>query len=240
MIENNHFKRYCSIDKLFKDEEFKCYMQHNWPYFAMVSNNMCLQKGQLGQECGKMRERAILYLFRRFLGESIHHCWLNDYDIGVNEKGRDVVLYGEDVSIKTISYGKNSFNQLKVSWIEDKTMAQNFESKWIPEYDLLLCRIKWASPDEGFYYIDRKTQNKVIKRFKEINQDTLKTSGGYSKGTSLDSKLCEALVNDSDTLKLKIVMPQENRDDNFLSQIFDHLYYKHNYLANNPEYELIY
>lgn len=221
-LENNE-KNYASADELFSDADFHAYLQQFWPTFAAKANDLCLQNGKLGQECGKMRERALLYLFSRYLGEDIKDCPLDDFSVNVVEKGKDVVLFGRDVSIKTIGCTKGKFNQLKISWIEDKGMADELVKVWRPQFDLLLCRLKWGSNDEGIYYISRDIQNEVIEQF--VNLNALKVSNGYGKGTSLSSEVCEALVSHPDVLKVSIDMPEEFRDDNFLNQLFDQLYF---------------
>jgi hypothetical protein len=219
---------YNSAQELFADEEFHGYLQKFWPRFAQIANNLCLQNGKLGQECGKMREAFLRYLLARYLGEDAEMCPLNDYDMDVVEKGKDVILFDRDVSIKTISHSGSGFNQLKISWVEDKGMADELEKNWLPEFDLLLCRLKWDSDDEGVYYIPKETQEYVVKECPEIGA-TLKTAGGYSKGTSLTSAACQKLVNHPDTLKVAIKMPPEHRDDNFLPQLMDRWYWEIEY-----------
>jgi len=218
-----------SAQELFADQEFHDYLQKFWPTFAQIANNLCLQNGKLGQECGKMREAFLRYLFARYLGEDAEMCPLNDYDMDVVEKGKDVILFGRDVSIKTISYSGNGFNQLKISWVEDKSMADELEKNWLPEYDLLLCRLKWNSSDEGIYYITKEAQLNVVAKCDDIELKPLKTSGGYGKGTSLKSEVCEELVAHPDTLKIAIKMPPEHRDDNFLPQLMDRWYWEIDY-----------
>ena len=215
-------KPYHSMKELFADAEFATYMRTLWPSFAQSANNLCLQNGKLGQECGKMRERFLIYLFARFLGEDAERCYVDDYSVDVVERGKDVIVFGRDVSIKTISYSGNGFNQLKISWIENEKMASEVQATWKPEFDLLLCRLRWGSDQEGLYYISKEVQEAVM--LGEGNH--LKTSGGYGKGTSLTSETCEALINHPDTLKLAIAMPKENRDENVLNQYLDWLYLK--------------
>jgi len=215
-------KWYGSARELFTDKDFHKYLQEFWPIFAARANDLCLQNGKLGQECGKMRERALMYLFYRYLGEDAYRCYLDDTSIKVNERGKDTLLFNRDVSIKTITSNGRDFSQLKVSWIEDKEMANEVASTWKPLYDLLLCRLKWGSDDEGIYYIYQRTQQEVIAGSEEV----LKTSGGYGKGTSLSKEVCEKLVNHPDTLKIPITMPEEYRDENFLTRLFDRIYFE--------------
>lgn len=224
--------KFHSAKELFSNVDFQQFMQHGWPTFLGDANNLCLQNGKLGQECGKRRERGLLYLLSRYLGESGDCCPVNDHDVNVVEKGKDFYLFDEAVSIKTVSYGSNGFNQLKISWIEDKLIANDFENNWKPEYDLLLCRIKWDSDDEGIYYINKDIQIEVLQ-----GGNIFKTAAGYSKGTSLTTEACELLVNHPDTLKLKINMPKEYRNESFLSQLFDKRYLEiySNYVSNDCE-----
>jgi len=221
-IEVDPVCHYKCAEELFADPKFTRYLQRFWPIFVARANDLCLQNGKLGQEVGKMRERVILYLFYRYLGEDAENCALNDQTVSVNEKGKDTLLFGRDVSIKTISATGNQFHQLKISWIEDKIMADEIARTWVPQFDLLLCRLKWNCKTEGFYYIPKDAQQEVISQ--EAN--ALKTSGGYGKGTSLSKKACESLVSHPKTLKIPIAMPPEYRDENFLPRLLDRIYYE--------------
>jgi hypothetical protein len=212
-------KRYNSVVDLFADAEFANYMRLRWPIYAQNANNLCLQNGKLGQECGKMRERALIYLLARFLGEDAERCYVDDNSMDVVERGKDVILFGRDVSIKTISYGGNGFNQLKISWVENTEMASEVQTTWRPQYDLFLCRLRWESDIDGMYYISKSIQDDVL-----FGNNFLRTSGGYSKGTSISNAACELLVTHPGVLKLAIPMPPEHRDDNYLTKIFDSWY----------------
>jgi hypothetical protein len=213
-------KRYGSAQELFADPDFGDYMQRFWPRFVQAANNLSLQNGKLALECGKMRERFLIYLLSRFVGEDAQRCDVDDSSIGVVERGKDVIMFGREVSIKTISHGKAGFNQLKISWIEDKAMSIVLQAEWKPEFDLLLCRLKWDAADEGLYYISKQVQESVLLD----GGDFLKVSAGYGKGTSLAKEACEALISHPQTLKLPIKMPKENRDENAISQFLDLLY----------------
>ena len=215
-------KRYNTAAEFFKDPEFIQYMQKYWPIFVARANDLCLQNGNLGQEVGKMRERTLLYLMYRFLGEDTERCDLDDRSISVNEKGKDMYLFTRPVSIKTISFGQN-WNQLKISWVEDKALAEEIDRTWVPMFDLLLCRIKWGCSTEGIYYIYKETQREIVEEC-QVKLDITKTAKGYSKGTSLAAKVVSEFVTHSDTLKIPIAMPEEYRDENFLTRLFDHIY----------------
>ena len=215
-------RHYNSMTELFADSEFADYMQAFWPIFAQAADNLCLENGKLGQECGKMRERFLIYLFARYIGKDTERCDVDHYGIDVVERGKDVKIFGRDVSIKTISYGRNGFGGVKVSWIENEKMASHVQSSWRPEFDLLLCRLHWNSSNDGIYYISKQVQEVVLRD----SERCLKTPGGYGKGTALTSDACEALVTHPGTLKLPIKMPKERRDDNALDQYLDRLYLK--------------
>lgn len=214
-VRDEPARRYKDIAELFEDKGFQDYIRKFWPTFVGRANDLCLQNGKLGQECGKMRERALLYLLYRFIGEDVERCDLDSHSVGVVEKGKDVIMFGTGVSVKTVSWGKSKFNQLKVSWIEDKELAAEVERDWEPDYDILLARLKWGSTGGGIYYISKDVQKEVAK---------LKTANGYSKGTAFTDVAQEALVSHKDTLKLSINMPSEYRDCNYLDQFFDKMY----------------
>jgi hypothetical protein len=206
-------KQYTDVQELFADQGFIDFMREWWPLHVKDVNDLSTQNGGMGQEVGKFRERALLWLWATFLGEDAYRCDVDDYGVRVAEKGKDAIFFGNDVSIKTVSFSGNTHGHVKISWIEDKDMAKEFELSWIPKYDLALARLKWGSANEGIFYIPRDVQLEVVAHCKEIDLTPLKTAGGYSKGTSIKYKVCNMLVEHPRTLKLLIPMPPEQRND---------------------------
>ena len=211
------------IEALFSDQEFIDYMQKFWPKFLLTLNGRCTHNARLGQEVGKLRERALIYLLYRFLGEAIDQCPVDSNSVGVHEKEKDVSIFDRDVSIKTLTGKNGKYAPLKLSWVDDQEKAKEFIDNFKPTCDLLVACIDWGS-ESSIYYIDCKTQLEVLESLDADKRLVL--TKGYTKGTRLHSSAWKGMLDHKDTLKIPIKWPEEQKDDNMLDQFWDMQYAK--------------
>ena len=216
------FKKYNNVNELFTDQEFKDYLQEFWPTFALNINSFHFQNGKLTQEVGKLRELGIIFLLDRYLGEISDYKPIDIENIAANEKGKDWNMFSRGVSCKTITCSGGKVNNLKLSWMEDKDLCQKFEDEYMPEFDLMLCKIKWDSSDEGFYYISKEIQQEALDKLGRA--ECIRTSPKYGKGVVLARVAVDYVTNHPNTLKIPIKMPVENRCVDLRNQLFDNWY----------------
>lgn len=211
------------IMDLFSSDDFKEYMQKFWPKFVAIANAMSTHNGRIGQEVGKLRERALIYLLYRFLGEDIDECPIDDSDVGVHEKEKDVSIFDRDVSIKTLTGKNGKYSPLKLSWVDDQDKAKEFIDNFKPTCDLLVACIDWGNV-ANIYYIDCETQTTVLDSLPSDKRLVL--AKGYTKGTRLHSQAWLEMLQHENTLKLPINWPIENKNDNMIDQFWDLQYLK--------------
>lgn len=98
-------------------------------------------------EVGSLRERVIVALLIYKFGEANVET-----EVPITKPGIDVFLFGQPVSIKTIT--GRSFNGVKLVWTVDAQKAKEFSETYEPNCDILLVQINWSGYG-GFYYIPK-------------------------------------------------------------------------------------
>ena len=89
---NSHFV------KIFKDEELIDKIKRRLPYFYQVAELESSRAGKIGMEVGSLREKIIVALLIYKFGEKNVETY-----IPITEPEVDVRLFGQPVSIKTIT-----------------------------------------------------------------------------------------------------------------------------------------
>jgi len=113
-------------------------------------------------EVGSARERIIVALLIYKFGEANVKT-----EIPITEPEVDVKLFGEPISIKTIT-GK-SFGGVKLIWTVDAQKAKEFRESYRPHCDIVLVQINWGGTG-GFYSIPLAVQQRV---FAEMGREKL-------------------------------------------------------------------
>ena len=210
-----------SIPELFADEEFVSYMQEHLPKYMRNANNLSLHNGKLGPESGKMRERSLIYLLQRYVGEDAYDAPVDDFKIGVMEKSLDVMMFDRRVSIKTVTWTGTKVPGVKINWVDDKQKALEEARHYVPDCDLLFLPITWGRSDY-LYYLPQSLQHETME---SVGRDRYFDIGkGYSKGTKIKCDVMHEMMRHQDTLKLPISWPTEYRDDNIIYQVLDAWY----------------
>jgi len=98
--------------EIFTDDRLVEKIKRRLPYLFQLAELESSRAGKIGMEVGSVRERIIVALFiYKFGKENI------DTEIPITEPEVDAKLFGEPVSIKTIT-GK-SFGGVKLIWTVD-------------------------------------------------------------------------------------------------------------------------
>ncbi len=113
----------------------------------------------------------------------------------------DVKLFGEPVSIKTIT-GKD-FGGVKLILTVDAQKAREFRENYYPLCDILLVQINWNDTG-GFYYIPLSTQKRFFDKVGRENYIKLPKPGTNPRGVEIAKGALLSLVEDGDSRKIVI------------------------------------
>lgn len=145
--------------EIFHDTSLVQKIKAKLPLLFCLAELEASRAGKIGMEVGSLREKIVIaLLIYKFGEENI------DVEIPITEPEVDVRLFGEPISIKTIT-GQGG---VKAVWTVDAQSARGFINKYFPKADILLAQIKWGA--RGYlYYIPLEVQTKV---FKEIGRES--------------------------------------------------------------------
>lgn len=140
--------------KVFEDEKLEKRIKTRLPYLFQLAELESSRAGKIGMEVGSLREKIIVaLLIYKFKETNV------ETEIPITEPEVDVRLFGEPISIKTIT-GK-SFSGVKLIWTVDAQKAKEFRETYYPHCDILLIQINWSNIG-GFYYIPLEAQKGLI------------------------------------------------------------------------------
>jgi hypothetical protein len=182
--------------KIFEDEKLISRIQKRLPHLFQLAEFESSRAGKIGMEVGSVRERIIVALLIYKFGEANVES-----EIPITESEVDVRLFGEPISIKTIT--GNSIGGVKLIWTVDAEKARQFSEEYVPHCDMLLVQINWEQ-EGGFYYIPVKVQKKLFDRIGRKKYIKLPKAGTNPRGVEITKEALTGLVKDSDTKVIKI------------------------------------
>ena len=147
-------------------------------------------------EVGSVREKIIVALLIYKFGEQNVGT-----DIPITEPEVDVRLYGEPLSIKTIT-GK-SLGGVKIIWTVDAQKALEFYNSYFPSCDILLIQINWNDKG-GFFYIPKEVQKRIFNQLGKENYLKLPKKGTNPRGIEITKEAIMNLIEDSGSKKIEI------------------------------------
>jgi hypothetical protein len=122
-------------------------------------------------------------------------------EIPITEPEVDVKLFGESVSIKTIT-GK-SFGGVKLIWTVDAQKAKEFRENYHPHCDILLVQINWNDIG-GFYYIPLEVQKMLFNETGRQNYIKLPKPGTNPRGVEITKEALVSLVKNTESKCIEI------------------------------------
>jgi hypothetical protein len=121
---------------IFEDEKLVEKIKGRLPYLFQLAELDSSRAGKTGMEVGSVRERIVVALLIYKFGEANVET-----EIPITEPEVDAKLFGEPVSIKTIT-GK-WFGGVKMIWTVNGQKAREFRETYHPHCDILLVQINW-------------------------------------------------------------------------------------------------
>ncbi|MCY4051727.1 MAG: ThaI family type II restriction endonuclease [Gammaproteobacteria bacterium] len=115
------------------------------------------------------------------------------------ERGYDVILCGEELSIKTVT-NDTSF---KILWTVDTDYVIQEMNVYEPKHDLFLVNIFWGQSKESAFYIPLSAQNDIC-NFLGVNGYLSSATKTNNRGIEIRKKAVTHLKNHSDTISITI------------------------------------
>jgi hypothetical protein len=182
--------------EIFEDERLVEKIKERLPYLFHLAELESSRAGKIGMEVGSLREKIIVALLLYKFGESNVVI-----EIPITEREVDVKLFGEPISIKTLT-GK-SFGGVKLIWTVDAQRAKEFRESYYPHFDILLIQINWNHMG-GFYYIPLEAQKKIFGRLGREKYIKLPKPGTNPRGVEISKEALSSLVEYKMTKIIKI------------------------------------
>ncbi len=182
--------------EIFEDGNLVEKIKKRLPYLFQLAESESSRAGKPGMEVDSVRERIVVALLIYKFGEANVET-----EIPITEPEVDAKLFGEPVSIKTIT-GKG-FGGVKLIWTVDPQKAKEFRETYYPYCDILLVQINWK--DVGsFYYIPLEVQKRLFDKIGRQNYIKLPKPGTNPRGVEITKEALSALVLDSEVKGIEI------------------------------------
>ena len=174
--------------EIFEDTRLVNRIKNKLPYLFQLAELESSRAGKIGMEVGSLRERIIIALLIYKFGEANVGT-----EIPIIEPEVDVKLFGEPISIKTIT-GKG-FSGVKLIWTVDAQKAREFRENYYPRCDIILIQVNWGGIG-GFYYIPLEAQKKLFDRVGRNGYIKLPKPGTNPRGVEITKEALSSLVKD--------------------------------------------
>lgn len=184
------------IKKLFDDKILVQKIQAKLPQLFQLAELESSRAGKVGMEVGSVREKIITALLIHKFGEKNVET-----DIPITEAEIDVKLFGNPISIKTIT-GKNP-SGIKLIWTVDAQKAIEFSNHYLPACDMMIVQINWNHLG-GLYYITQNIQNEILNNIGKKNYIKLPKQGTNPRGVEMYGEAMKQLIEHTHTLKIDI------------------------------------
>ena len=183
------------LGQLFEEEETVKRIKNRLPYLFQLAELESSRAGKAGMQVGSVRENILVALLIYKFGEENVET-----EIPITEPEVDARLFGEPVSIKTIT---GSFSGVKVIWTVDAVKAKEFRENYYPSFDILLVRINWNDIG-GLYYIPLQVQRRLFDEIGREKYIKLPKPGTNPRGVEFAKNVLARLTADSQSKQIEI------------------------------------
>jgi len=199
--------------KIFEDDALVDKIKRRLPYLFQLAEIESSRAGKVGMEVGSVREKIIIaLLIYKFGEENI------EINVPITEPEVDVKVFGEPVSIKTIT--SKGFSGFKLIWTVDAQKAKEFLENYYPRCDILLTQINWNDIG-GFYYIPLEVQINLFGKIGRQNYIKLPKPGTNPRGVEVTKEALLGLIRDSRTKSIPINWQKTNIEFNSYKRWID-------------------
>jgi hypothetical protein len=180
---------------VFSDEKLVRLIKEKLPYLFQIAEKESSRAGKIGMQVGSVRENIVVALLAHKFG--IDNV---DTDIPITEPEVDAIVFGEPVSVKTIT---GNLTGVKLIWTVDAEKATEFFNSYYPKYDILLVQIKWMATG-GIFYIPKEVQADVFSSVGREKYLKLPKQGTNPRGVEITEEALTKAVKDSRTKAIPI------------------------------------
>ena len=177
-----------NIKIMFEDDGLTEKIKSRLPHLFQLAELESSRARKIGMEVGSLRERIIIALLIYKFGEANVET-----QIPITEPGVDVKVFGQPISIKTIT--GRGFGGVKLIWTVDAQKAKKFRETYYPHCDILLVKINWDNVG-GFYYIPLEAQKKLFDIVGRKKYIKLPKQGTNPRGVEFAKDALSSLVED--------------------------------------------
>lgn len=182
------------LKEIFEDMKLVEKIKRKLPHLFTLAEIESSRAGKAGMEVGSLREKILIaLLIYKFGEENI------ETQIPITEPELDVKLFGQHVSIKTIS----RLGGVKIIWTVDPQKGKEFLESYIPKCDSILIVIRWGGKG-GLYYIPVETQRKILDEIGRESYIKLPKPGTNPRGIEISKEGLLRLTQDKDTKFIEI------------------------------------
>ena len=195
--------------ELFEDLALAEKIKRRLPYLFTLAEIESSRAGKVGMEVGSLREKILIALLMYKFGEENVET-----EIPITEPEMDVKLFGEPVSIKTIT----GTGGVKAVWTVDPQKAREFLESYSPSCDILLTQIKWdektvnenTRPGErthpgGLFWFPIEAQEYILREMGKERYLKLPKQGTNPRGVEISKEGLLRLLQDQNSRCIPIV-----------------------------------
>ena len=200
--------------EIFEDKTLVERIRVKLPHLFSIAELESSRAGKIGMEVGSTREKVLVgLLIYKFGEENV------ETQIRITEPEIDVRLFGQPISIKTIT----GDGRVKVIWTVDAPKALEFFKSYIPSYEILLAQIKWDLQEAdivkgihpgGLFLIPVDVQKKILNQMGKENYLNLPKVGTNPRGVEISKDGLKMLLKDKDTKCIEIIWRHYKMDYN--------------------------
>lgn len=171
------------------------------PYLFQIAEIESSRAGKIGMQVGSVRENIVVALLAHIFGtENI------DTDIPITEPETDAVLFGEPVSVKTIT---GTLAGVKLTWTVDPPKAKEFLNSYYPSCDILLVQIKWGAVG-AFHFIPKEVQVDVFNTIGREKYLKLPKEGTNPRGVEITKEALSLATSDNRARAIPILWEKQD------------------------------
>jgi hypothetical protein len=184
------------ITELFTDEKMAAKIQARLPELFYIAELESSRAGKVGMEVGSARERILIaLLIYKFGKENV------ETEIPITEREVDVKVFGNAVSIKTVT-GKR-LSGVKLIWTVDAEQAFKFSQEFYPCCDILLAQVIWDDWGSLFFF-PKSIQAETMQKIGRQNYFKLPKAGTNPRGVEISAEALDMLSGHPQSLSLQV------------------------------------
>jgi len=184
------------LNEIFDNKKIVKKIQKKLPYLFALAEKDASRGGKLGMEIGSVRERILCAMLMSIFGRDNIST-----DIPITKPEVDVILFGEPISIKTLTGAKTS--GIKAIWTVDWDKQNEFVKNYNPVCDILFVQLNWNRTG-GFFYFPLKAQNEIFKKMGRDKYFKIPPRNTNPRGVEFSSDTINQLFNHNESKSFEI------------------------------------